>query len=355
MSDIEDQSSATGQAPEGRLFGVKDIFLGEDGLRAIWGILLFLFFREAIADVLGAFAYSHLSQADDTGAPGQPGATLLAPGVAFIGEGIVFVALACATWLMAKIESRPLRVYGLGSARLFVYLVSGLICGFAMLSILVLALWRGGLLIFDGRLLFGRSIFRYGVLWVGGFLLVGLFEECFFRGYLQYTLARGLSGIYRRFGTAQDGALGFWTAAVLLSFGFAMTHQTNAGESPIGILAAGLIGVVFCLSLWRTGSLWWAIGFHAAWDWAQSFLYGVADSGMMIEGRLAGTHPAGRAILSGGLTGPEGSLFILPIIALTAAVVLLTLPRTGSACLSGGTSVGEPAETRQTQLHLDLP
>jgi hypothetical protein len=92
------------------------------------------------------------------------------------------------------------------------------------------------------------------------------------------------------------------------------------------MLSAGLISIVFCLSLWRTGSLWWAIGFHAAWDWTESFLYGVSDSGMVVQGHLFHTHPEGRPIFSGGLTGPEGSLFILPIVALTAAVILLTLP-----------------------------
>ena len=84
--------------------------------------------------------------------------------------------------------------------------------------------------------------------------------------------------------------------------------------------------MVFCLSLWRTGSLWWAIGFHAAWDWAESFLYGVSDSGTVIQNHLLNTHPLGRPIYSGGLTGPEGSLLVLPILALTAAVILLTLP-----------------------------
>jgi uncharacterized protein len=31
-------------------------------------------------------------------------------------------------------------------------------------------------------------------------------------------------------------------------------------------------GLLFCLSLRRTGSLWWAVGFHAAWDWGQTLL-----------------------------------------------------------------------------------
>jgi membrane protease YdiL (CAAX protease family) len=174
--------------------------------------------------------------------------------------------------------------------------------------------WPGGLA--DARLLFGLAALRYAAVWLVGFLLVALFEEYLTRGYLQFTLTRGLVGIYRWLRAPHAEAFAFWTAALLLSFAFGLSHTANPGESPIGLLSAGLIGLVFCLSLWRTGSLWWAIGFHAAWDWAQSFLFGVADSGGVVQGRLFATHPIGRAILSGGLTGPEGSLYILPIVAL---------------------------------------
>ena len=86
--------------------------------------------------------------------------------------------------------------------------------------------------------------------------------------------------------------------------------------------------MVFCFSLWRTGSLWWAIGFHTSWDWGQTFLYGVADSGLMVQHHLLATHPVGKPILSGGTTGPEGSIFILAVLALIAVIIFLTLPRT---------------------------
>ena len=106
-------------------------------------------------------------------------------------------------------------------------------------------------------------------------------EEYLSRGYVQYTLTRGLAGVYRwAFKTRHSFALGFWTSAVIVSILFGLIHSGNQGESPIGLLSAGLVSLVFCLSLWRTGSLWWAIGFHTSWDWAQSFLYGVADSGL---------------------------------------------------------------------------
>src|ERR1700723_2602061 len=108
---------------------------------------------------------------------------------------------------------------------------------------------------------------------------------------------------------------------------FGLGHGRNPGESPIGLLSAGLASMVFCFSLWRTGSLWWAIGFHTSWDWGQSFLYGVADSGLTVQHHLLATHPAGKPILSGGTTGPEGSIFIVAILALVTAIILFTLPR----------------------------
>ena len=137
-----------------------------------------------------------------------------------------------------------------------------------------MTLLKTGFLVIDSRVLFGTDILRYGAFWLFGFLVVGLLEEYLTRGYIQYTLTRGLTGVYQwAFKTPHSAALGFWTSAVAVSILFGLGHGTNPGESPIGLLSAGLVSLVFCLSLWRTGSLWWAIGFHASWDWAQSFLY----------------------------------------------------------------------------------
>jgi hypothetical protein len=104
--------------------------------------------------------------------------------------------------------------------------------------------------------------------------------------------------------------------------------------------------MVFCLSLWRTGSLWWAVGFHAAWDWAQSFLYGVADSGMMTQHHLLATHAVGKPILSGGATGPEGSIFIVAILVVATLIILLTLPRERQVYTAG---VGTPDQSLEAR------
>jgi uncharacterized protein len=181
-------------------------------------------------------------------------------------------------------------------------------------------------------MLFGSDVLRLGALWLVGFLIVALLEEYLTRGYLQYTLAHGLAGLYKwAFKTRHSATLGFWTAAFLFSLLFSLGHKGIPDESPIGLLATGLVSMAFCLSLRRTGSLWWAIGCHTSWDWAQSFLYGVADSGSMVKFHLLATYPVGKPILSGGAIGPEGSIFVLAILFLIVLIILSTLPRTGQS------------------------
>jgi hypothetical protein len=48
----------------------------------------------------------------------------------------------------------------------------------------------------------------------------------------------------------------------------------------------------------------------------------------MVQHHLLATHPVGKPILSGGATGPEGSIFVIAVLALVALIILFTLPRT---------------------------
>jgi membrane protease YdiL (CAAX protease family) len=327
-------------------FSAQHIFFGREGLRAGWSLLLYLAILAALLACIGLIASKlrhpseQTQQAQAQQSEPQPASAVAAIAskpiplhLALLGEGSQFLCVAIATWIMARIERRPIAAFGSARRRGLRNFLAGLAWGLAFLSLLVFTLRASGLLVFDGRSLFGGSILGHALAWFAAFLLVGLFEEYFTRGYLQFTITRGLSAIYSwlfKVKPPRAAAFGFWTSALILSFAFGLSHKTNPGESPIGELSAGLIGLIFCLSLWRTGSLWWALGFHAAWDWAQSFLYGVADSGTLIEHRLFATHPVGRPILSGGLTGPEGSAYVLAILALTTIVILVTLPHTSS-------------------------
>jgi len=122
---------------------------------------------------------------------------------------------------------------------------------------------------------------------------------------------------------------GFWQAAWVTSTLFGYIHTGNGGENWIGIFAAAFIGFVFCVSVRVTGSAWWAIGCHAAWDWAETFFYGTADSGLVAPGHyLAASVPANaNPLWSGGADGPEGSVLVLGVILLMLAALLVIYGR----------------------------
>jgi membrane protease YdiL (CAAX protease family) len=326
---------------------LRYIFFGAEGLRAGWGLLIFIamivgsgyaiyLVQKTIERSHSAANTSQITEGDRAKANASAGTTgqastevskPLPPRVAFLREGPFLLIVLLATFLMSRIEGRPFGVFGLGGTHRLPQFLAGLVWGVVCLSLLVGLLRWLGFLQFDALLLTGGAAVRYGVLWAIGFLLVALVEETLLRGYALYTLARGIAGIYGAIfkNTRYRHTLGFWTAALILSFIFGIGHSNNPGESPVGLLGAGLVGLVFCFSLYRTGSLWWAIGIHAAWDWSQSFLYGVADSGLMAEGHLFATHPVGKPILSGGLTGPEGSIFAILMLGVITGIIFLTL------------------------------
>jgi hypothetical protein len=299
----------------------RRIFVGADGLRAGWSLLIFVV-------LLGGVLYGATRIALKIHPPTHKHVAEVGWPFVLINEIVPFLGVLLVTWIMSKIERRRNSAYGLGGGRKLPLFFAGLGWGVACLSLLFLILWGSHLLVIDGRLLFGADILRYGAIWLVGFLFVGLLEEYLTRGYMQYTLTRGFAGLYRAiFKTQHSEALGFWTAAILFSIMFGLGHSGNPGESPIGLACAGAAGLLFCFSLWRTGSLWWAIGFHTAWDWSQSFLYGVADSGMMVEHHLLATHPVGKPILSGGSTGPEGSVWVIVVMVVAVGIIVMTLPR----------------------------
>lgn len=336
--------------------GLRRIFAGPYGLRAGWSTLLFVVFT-FIFMLATAPVVSTLTGIGRNGRPAE-----LTPFTALVSEVIQVLSLLAAGALMARIERRRLRDYFLADRRGLPHFLSGLGIGFIALSVLVGALAAGGWLHFGhGGIPLSQTL-GFGLVWAVVFLLTGFFEEGGFRCYLQFTFTRGINfwwalGIVgaacsivalRRVGpeawgiyivallgvlpclwlhTQRSADSGFWQASWATSTLFGFVHITNGGETWIGIFSAAAIGFIFCVSVWVTGSAWWAIGCHAAWDWAETFFYGTANSGLVAKGHFLSTAPAGNVFWSGGTDGPEGSILILGILVLFIAALLLIYSR----------------------------
>jgi hypothetical protein len=211
---------------------------------------------------------------------------------------------------MAWIERRSIWYFGLAGKRNGLKFVRGAITGIAFLSFLISCLATTNHLSLHAESSSVALALRHTPLWILCFIMVALTEEVVFRGYLQTTGTR---------------LIGFWPTAAALSLLFGMVHLRNDGEAAIGIIVVVLGGALFSLALKRTGSLWWGIGFHTAWDWGQSFLFGTRDSGILIQDSLLQSTPLGSQFWSGGSIGPEGSVFVIPIFILALCFAIFTL------------------------------
>jgi uncharacterized protein len=267
----------------------RTLFLGSDGLRPGWGFVFYLAIFYPLQSLASRLAWAHDFGASD----------LWSSLLEELGRLLAALLPAVA---LAQVERRPWRVYGLPATRNLGKLLStGSLWGLAAISLLMITLRGADAFTFGHLALHGMRVVKFAAFWAVLFLVVGLFEEFWLRGYTQYTLARGV---------------GFWPAALVLSCAFGLIHLGNDGEHWPGSLAAAFIGFFFCFTLRRTGNLWFAVGFHAAWDWGETFLYSVPDSGIVAHGHLLRSSLHGATWLTGGSVGPEGSVLCFVVIAL---------------------------------------
>jgi len=362
------EADLTSEPPKFR--GLRWAFIGSQGLRSGWSVVLFVILTILFLRTLGSVATLILRNHH------QASTGSFSPYVAIIGGLIEVLAILGAGVILALIERRRIVDYNLTGPRRFVHFLSGLAAGFAALSALVGALAWGGWLHFGPAALTGAQIFSYAALWAVAFLLRGFWEEGSFRCYLQFTLTRGINfwwalgivsaacvdllltakgnGVWGVYGFALLGVApclwlhmkkaegaNFWQAAWVTSTLFGFVHTGNGGENWVGIFSAAAIGFIFCVSMRLTGSAWWAIGCHTAWDWAESYFYGTADSGMVAQGHYLTTSPAGNVLWRGGTDGPEGSLLVLGALLLLLLALIVLYGRGKPATLT-------PAALRQT-------
>lgn len=280
------------------------IFRGPNGIRPGWRVLIFMAIMgglvAAVNLVFWLVLHFWLHRPPQIGT-----ASSLSPALAILSDGAILAFTSVAALIMARIEHRKWEEYGLPVRLAFRKdFWIGTLIGFLTISASLLAIFALHGFHLAGLAIHGGTIVTAILSWSTAFIIVGLGEEFAFRGYLQFTLA--------------TTKLGFWPAAILMSALFGLGHAANPGESKFGLFSVVCFGLLFCLFLRRTGNLWFPVGFHAGWDWGQTFFYGVSDSGLAPYHNLFNSSFNGPAWLTGGSVGPEASIFT-PLILLIVA------------------------------------
>ena len=290
--------------PDGPITGAKAIFWNEREFRAGWRLLVYLLLFVLIVTVGGFLATAlHFPRISRT--------SLTATSM-LVQEGIGIIGALAAAAIMGMLEARPFGGYGLPRAAAFgARFWQGEAWGIAMIAGIVFLIRACRGYSFGELALRGPALWGYAALWFVVFIFVGLFEEFLFRGYAQFTVATGI---------------GFWPAATGLSAAFGAIHLFNPGEGKAGALSVFAIGMFFCLTLRRTGNLWFAVGLHAAFDWGETFLFSVPDSGLIAPGHLLNSSFHGPVWLTGGTVGPEGSVMAFAVVALAAVLFVIVYP-----------------------------
>lgn len=292
---------------------LKSIFVGPNGLRAGWRALIFEALLVVLFVVINLVRYGGPQGFREAYQQQQMGKLAVTPLSILKGFGIAFALVCLVTLIMGRIEHRKFSEYGLPFRKalrkdFWVGWGSGFLAiGGTLLAMFLLHGYR-----IIGLALHGTAILSAVGAWGMAFLLTALCEEFMDRGYLQYTLATGI---------------GFWPAAFVTSGLFAFGHIFNPNETGVGVAAVVLFGLLHCLFLRVTGNLWCAVGFHAGWDFGQTF-YGVPDSGIVPYHSVFSCAFQGPRWLTGGIVGPEASV-LCPIALLVVALIFTRYYRGG--------------------------
>lgn len=130
-------------------------------------------------------------------------------------------------------------------------------------------------------------------------ILPALTEESLYRGYWFQNVKRGW---------------GLVAATVVSAALFGGVHLLNPNAELLGGINIALSAVTWILGMLILRSLWFPIGWHAAWNFAQMFICGLPNSGvpvsqMGVDGAtLFVSEMTGPTLLTGGAFGLEASL-----------------------------------------------
>ncbi|WP_052461612.1 CPBP family intramembrane glutamic endopeptidase [Sporosarcina koreensis] len=216
---------------------------------------------------------------------GHPWLYVLTQGGAVVGSIVV-------TYIFWRFVNKG-SLRSLGFRWSFADFAYGLFLGAASITVIFLLLLVTGNVSMDNS--FGAPAFSaYTVAFLVMYILVGLSEEMFFRGYVMSTM--------------QSRGNPKWAVYLVSAVVFSLAHGLNPNVSWLGLLNIVFVGVLFAYMFLETDSLWLPIGYHMTWNYFQGNVFGFAVSGTTPNGIYNVSIEGGNAWLTGGAFGLEGGL-----------------------------------------------
>ncbi len=126
-------------------------------------------------------------------------------------------------------------------------------------------------------------------------------------------------------------AVGPVPAFAVAALVFGALHLANPGATALAGVTVAVAGLMFCALYALTGRLWVPIGLHLSWNFAQGYLFGATVSGNDLGGSIAVStaRPGTAAWLTGGIFGPEASVFALLLVSSVTVGALSLARKTG--------------------------
>ena len=276
---------------------LKQIFIATDGkLRAIWRAAIFYAAGTSLVFPLVDWALALLSKSAHL----SPGLT--AGNIALSEFANFLTALIC-TGAFALYERRRVDSYGLPIRRAVSWQTfEGAAVGVIMAGAVAVGMIALGGMQIEGLASSGSALAFFALAWLGANICVGIAEEFWFRSYFQQTLWK---------------SIGFWPATTVIALIFAAEHYFfKQGENIWDVITLVSLSMLLSYTMLRTGTLWFAVGFHIAFDYMQLFVIGTPNGSQFPVGRLLDVRFNGPAWLTGGVLGTEASFLMYPAIAL---------------------------------------
>jgi len=155
------------------------------------------------------------------------------------------------------------------------------------------------------------SGFSFVLIFLFGFMIQGASEEILTRGWMLQVIGSRYKP---------------WIGVLITTLFFALVHLGNSGVNLFAVLNLLLVAVLLTLYVMRDGSLWYACGWHSAWNWSLGNVYGLSVSGKDEMVSIINLDTIGDGIFSGGGFGPEGSIvttFILLIMVIWVSIKII--------------------------------